>query len=148
MFHSLLIVQHSIFNISLLILGVLIIIGTYYLHRIFQAKILTVLLTITAVGCMCVGIFTEHNEPMHSIASSVVFLFGGLSVIVSSRWIQQPFSYVSLVLGIISLGALLLYGVHQYLGVGVGGMERMIVYPLLTWMMGFGGYLGAYTKTS
>jgi hypothetical membrane protein len=137
-----------LFNTSLLVLGALIIIGTYYLHRILHVKIFTAFLAIAAVGCICVGVFTEHSEPMHSIASSIVFFFGGLSVIVSFRWIQQPFSYVSLILGVISLGALFLFGIHQYLGLGVGGMERMIVYPILAWMMGFSGYLSVLTEKS
>jgi hypothetical protein len=28
-----------------------------------------------------------------------------------------------------------------YLGLGVCGMERMITYPTLLWIIGFGGYL-------
>jgi hypothetical protein len=30
-----------------------------------------------------------------------------------------------------------------FLGLGAGGMERMIVYPALMWLAGFGGYLVA-----
>jgi hypothetical protein len=35
-----------------------------------------------------------------------------------------------------------------YLGLGVGGMERMIVYPILIWMIGFGGGLIALPEKS
>jgi hypothetical protein len=28
-----------------------------------------------------------------------------------------------------------------YLGLGLGGIERFVVYPLLLWMLGFGAYL-------
>jgi len=47
-------------------------------------------------------------------------------------------------LGLFSLTALFLlvftrdYG---WLGLGAGGMERMIAYPMCLWMIGFGGYL-------
>jgi hypothetical protein len=35
-----------------------------------------------------------------------------------------------------------------YVGLGVGGMERMIVYPILIWMIGFGGFLSAFSEKS
>ncbi|MCX9076244.1 MAG: hypothetical protein OIN88_16610 [Candidatus Methanoperedens sp.] len=40
-----------------------------------------------------------------------------------------------------TLAALVLYGSDIYLGLGPGGMERMIAYPVLLWGTGFGGYL-------
>jgi hypothetical protein len=39
------------------------------------------------------------------------------------------------------LGALVFFMAGVDLGLGVGGMERMIVYPILMWGAGFGGYL-------
>jgi hypothetical protein len=42
------------------------------------------------------------------------------------------------------LGALILFIGKIDLGLGVGGMERMILYPILMWGAGFGGYLIAY----
>jgi hypothetical protein len=38
------------------------------------------------------------------------------------------------------------FGDKVYLGLGVGGMERMIAYPALMWGTGFGGYLIAYPE--
>jgi len=34
-----------------------------------------------------------------------------------------------------------------YLGLGPGGMERMIVYPALMWLAGFGGHLATKKET-
>jgi hypothetical protein len=48
---------------------------------------------------------------------------------------------VSILLGVGSLVALGLYGSKVYLGLGGGGMERMIAYPVLAWGIGFGGAL-------
>jgi hypothetical membrane protein len=45
----------------------------------------------------------------------------------------MPFSVISVILGLITLGALVLFMVGMDLGLGVGGMERMIVYPILMW---------------
>ena len=43
--------------------------------------------------------------------------------------------------GGIALVALVLALTHNYMGIGKGGMERMIVYPLFLWVLGFGGAL-------
>ena len=54
--------------------------------------------------------------------------------------------YFSAVLGLVSLFMLVGYVGEIYLGLGAGGMERMIVYPVLVWALGFGGYLMAIEK--
>jgi hypothetical membrane protein len=61
---------------------------------------------------------------------------------------KLPFSLISIFLGVMSLFALVLFAAQQYLGLGVGGMERMIVYPLLMWIIGFSGYLFASPEKS
>jgi hypothetical protein len=45
-----------------------------------------------------------------------------------------------------TLATLGLFESGQYLGLGAGGMERMIAYPALMWGAGFGGYLIAYSQ--
>jgi hypothetical membrane protein len=137
-----------VFNVSIFLLGLLSIIGTYYLQRAFNLKVVTILLTITAVAAMGVGIFTENSEPMHMGASFFVFLFSGLSAISSCRLMKYPFNIISILLGLMSLLALILFIGNIYFGLGVGGMERMIVYPILIWMIGFGGFLIAFTEKS
>ena len=137
-----------VFNASIFLLGSLMIVGTYFLQRAFNVKILTVLLTLAALGSMGVGIFTENIEPMHGIVALIVFLFGGLSAIYSYKLMKLPFSLINVLLGLMSLLASVLYIVNQYLGLGAGGMERIIVYPILIWTIGFGGYLIAFPEKS
>ena len=52
-------------------------------------------------------------------------------------------SYLSIILGLATLAALFLFVGGINLGLGVGGMERMIVYPALLWAVGFGGHMMA-----
>ena len=137
-----------IFNVSVFLLGALMIIGAYFLQRAFNVKILTVLLTLSALGSMGVSIFTENSEPMHSIASLIVFLFAGLSTIYSYKLMKLPFSIINVLLGVMSLVALVLFAINLYLGLGAGGMEHMIVYPILIWTIGFGGFLIASPNKS
>jgi len=140
----------SIFNSSVFLLGLLLIIGTYFLQRGFKEyKILTLVLILTAIGAMGVGVFTENFGTIHRVFSLIAFLFGGLSAVFSVtcsyvhkfKLLKMPFSVIAVILGVVSLGALVLFADKMNLGLGVGGMERMIVYPLLMWGAGFGGYL-------
>lgn len=110
-----------------------------------------------ALGAMGVGIATKAFTVAHGAVSSMAFFFGGLSAIASFRVLKKPLSWVSVVLGAMTLGALALFSIGLvasgswasdvaydsvfYLGLGPGGMERMIVYPLLVWLAGFAGYL-------
>ena len=136
----------TVFNVSIFLLGLLSIIGTYYLQRAFNLKMITILLTIAAVAAMGVGIFTENSEPMHMFASFFVFLFSGLSAISSCRLIKYPFNIIVILLGLVSVLAMILFMENIYVGLGVGGMERMIVYPILIWMIGLGGFLIAFPE--
>ena len=143
-----------IFNSSVFLMGLLLIIGAYFLQRAFDFTMLTVLLALTAVGVMGVGVFTEDFGAIHGVVSLMAFLFGGLSAIFSVicsyvhgfKLVKMPFSALGIILGLMTLGALGLFVVKIYLGLGAGGMERMIAYPILMWGAGFGGYLIAYPE--
>jgi len=52
-------------------------------------------------------------------------------------------SVASLLLGALTLSSLMLFVLGNYIGLGAGGMERMIAYPVILWGVGFGGYLMA-----
>jgi hypothetical membrane protein len=143
-----------IFNSSVFLMGLLLIIGAYFLQRAFSFEVLTVMLVLTAIGAMGVGIFTEDSGTIHTVVSLITFLFSGLSAIFSVlcsyvhkfSLVKMPFSAISVILGLMTLGALGLFVGKIYLGLGVGGMERMIAYPVLMWGAGFGGYLIAYSE--
>jgi hypothetical protein len=60
--------------------------------------------------------------------------------------VKSPLSYVSIILGALTLLAIILFMLGQgssdfYLGIGVGGMERFIIYPMMLWLLGLGSYL-------
>jgi hypothetical membrane protein len=132
----------TVFNSSVFLLGLLMFVGTYFLHRKFNYKLLTGLLILAAIGAMGVGVFTENSPaPAHSVVSLIAFLFGGLSAITSFKLLKMPFSVVAVILGLVTLCALGLFAGNFDLGLGVGGIERMIAYPILLWGAGFGGYL-------
>ena len=55
----------------------------------------------------------------------------------------HPMSIAVIFLGGLTLGSLALFVLGIHLGLGPGGMERMIVYPVILWGASFGGYLMA-----
>ena len=140
-----------IFNSSVFLLGLMVVLGAYFMRRSFRDRLVTGLLVLAGVGAMGVGLFPENNPVMHRIVADVAFNFGGLAPIAACRLLRKPFNYFSLVLGLVSLCAMVLLsaqysfglGEQYFLGLGPGGMERMIVYPVLLWEMGLGGYLTA-----
>ncbi len=135
-----------IFNSSIFLLGLMVIASAYFIGRAFGNRMVTALFTLAGVGAMGVGIFPENVPLIHFAFSFVTFLFGGLSAIAAYRIERPPLNYFSVVMGVISLIALVLFASGIFFGLGKGGMERMIAYPILLWAIGFGGYLIGYTQ--
>jgi len=129
-----------IFNSSVFLLGLLAFVSAYLLSK-YKWKEFLFCLFLTGIGAMGVGIFTENFGVLHTVFSFFAFFFGALSSIFSYKIQKPPFSFLSVLLGLISLVSLILFGSGVYLGLGKGGMERMIAYPILIWALGFGGYL-------
>lgn len=137
-----------IFNSSVFLLGVLGITGTYFIHRVFNSRLFSILLAIANMGAIGVGLFTEDFGIVHTIFAVILFLFTGLTAILSYKLQKPPLSYLSVILGALALLAIVLVGSGTYLGLGKGGMERMIVYPALLWVIGFGAHLIGSSDTS
>ncbi len=134
-------VSAPIFNSSIIALGILLAISAYLLMRGIDSRVFPVLIFLTGLGAAGVGIFPETTGAPHSLFALVAFLFGGLTAIYSYRLIGSIFGYLSIVLGVLSLIALVMYATGHYGALHRGGMERLIVYPTILWALGFGGCL-------
>lgn len=129
-----------LFNSSTVVFGAFILIGLLLGRRAIGTG-LTITLAVYGACVVGVGVFPETTGALHGGIALGMFVFGAVSAIISYRVLRPPLSYASVGLGIIALVALVLTLTHNYLGVGKGGMERMIVYPLFLWVLGFGGAL-------
>ncbi len=78
---------------------------------------------------------------VHDALSGLVFFFGGLSAIESRKLVANPLDKLFPIVGAIAIGAAALSGVGVDLGLGPGGIERIVAYPILVWALAFGGYL-------
>ena len=132
-----------IFNSAIFGFGLLLIAAAYLLHTRRINRGFLFLLALTGVGAAGVGIFPETVVIPHAISAITVFICGGLCAIFAYRIFTGPWSWISPVLGIITLVATVLLGAKCYLGLGAGGMERMIAYPLILWAIGTGAFLMA-----
>lgn len=131
-----------IFNSSITLLGIFVIISSWLLYKVFKSKVLSILLFLTGFGATGVGVFPEGSPlHLHTIMSAVTFIFAGVTAITAYKFTPKPISWISVILGILSLTALGLFASGNYLGIGHGGMERMIVYPVLLWALVFGGHI-------
>ncbi|MFP3190385.1 MAG: DUF998 domain-containing protein [Thermoproteota archaeon] len=131
-----------IFNGSIIFLGILVIIGSYFLLKAKVPKDIPILAIISAIGMIGVGTFPEGSPFMlHTVSSFITFLFIGIFAIVSYRIQKFPMNVFAIIAGAATLLALFLYASNIYLGLGMGGMERMVVYPVMVWSLAFAGYL-------
>jgi hypothetical membrane protein len=136
---------HDVFNVSIVLMGVLLILGTLLIRTGFPARASRSLglglLMIAGVGAIGVGLSPEDVDlTVHSISALLAFLFGNLALIVlgiamfrDTRW--DGFRAFSLFCGLIGLIALGLFLGKAYGPLGVGGMERLIVAPVLLWAL-------------
>ncbi len=143
----------TIFTTTLVAVGVLVIVSGYAIYRSLGAghvvtalALLLVLYGICALGVAAFNGSTEQSLALHTLFSLFVFTIGGLAAIVSYGVLRVPFSIFAVILGIISLTAIAVNIIYQdanplFATIGLGGVERWIVYPSVMWLIGFGGYL-------
>lgn len=130
----------TIFNFTMILAGILILSANYYLFKFYHEKIAGILIGLLGLGVLGVGIFPGNMTPMHPIFSLITFISGGIAAIYSYRLINSPFKYIALISGIICL--FFLFTSNMFIPVmGGGGVERWVAYPIILWLLGFGGYL-------
>ena len=133
-----------IFDTTMLIAGVLLLAGAFALWRLYQHRVLTVVSALFGAGTLGVGIFPGNTGP-HPIAAMIAFVFSALTAIAVFRVTSAPFRFMSLAVGLLSLAALAagMLGDNSPVvkSIGIGGVERWVVFPVILWLVFFGGYL-------
>lgn len=135
----------TIFDTAMIVTGLLVLGAAFCLERGFRRTAVAILTGLTGLGILGVGVFPGNYGNVHALFALLIFSAGGLAAIVSQTVQTRPFSVISSILGVISLGMLVLYMIlgesGPLGGLGIGGIERWIAYPILLWTMSFGGYL-------
>lgn len=134
-------VSAPVFNTSIIILGVCIIFAAYLGAEVFKSRLFRNLIALAGLGAGGVGMFPENVPILHTVMSLITFVFAGVAAVYGVRVFDRRLGVLSVIAGVISLVALALFISGNYLGLGHGGMERLIVYPVLSWGLMLSGYL-------
>ena len=138
-----------LFDASLVLFGLFTLVAAYYIQRAYSNIIFTALLSLFGFGVLGVGIFPENTGDLHSNLAAVAFLVIGPAAIAASRSLKRPMSTLSLIMGALITGLIILFGpywsipglANPFLSLGGGGLERPATYPGVFWAIGVGGYL-------
>ncbi|MGP6220615.1 DUF998 domain-containing protein [Caldiplasma sukawensis] len=131
-----------IFNGAIILLGITEIIGSYLL-KIYN-KYFFIFIMLGGIGSAGVGIFNEHFGFIHLVFAFLAFFFGSAASYIVLRKERNFVSVIYATLGTISIVSLVLFSIgilakmpSFYLGLGEGGMERMIFIPEVLWSLAF-----------
>jgi hypothetical membrane protein len=136
----------AIFDITMLVTGVMILAGAWFAYRALRRKSVLIPTALLGVGTLGVGVVPLTHPAPHTLFAFTAFLAGGIAVVLSSRRAAAPFRYLWMMLGTVALGATVL-AVDVFrtwwpmVELGEGGLERWIVYPIVLWLVAFGSYL-------
>lgn len=123
--------------------------GSYLLLRGSGRRGLMAVYLLPGIGVLTAILSPENvNVAVHSVGAVLAFVPGGFVLLLSFRLIRSELKYVAPVLGLTTLlGVAVEFGGYYstlvQVTLGPGGAERIIVYPILAWLMIFGGYLSA-----
>ena len=135
-----------LFNDSIRLLGLAGLAGTILIRTAFSSKTTTHIglgaLLVANLGAIAVGTYPEGSSwpfaGIHSVVSLVTFLGSGFALVFlalamsrDTRW--QGLRAYTFVSGGVTFVAIGLFASGHYLGIGPGGMERVVVAPILLW---------------
>ena len=138
----------ALFNSSLFAIGLLNVVGGYFLFRVHKDRILFLVFAIGGIGAMGAGLIPlDSTVGIHGLFALLAFLFINLEAILCARRVRNPLRLLSVAAGVVGLSFLVVMMlvdaevVDPSNSIGHGGVERMIAYPALLWMLVYGGHL-------
>jgi len=131
-----------LFNATMVLTGLGNALGGYAYYRVHGSRRLLALFGLTSAGSAGVGFFPSTVPAPHYAFALLAFVALNAQVVACSR--RAPPGLRSLgvfagVAGFASLGRFVF--ADAYGPLGFGGVERMVVYPAILWLLAFGGTL-------
>jgi len=136
-----------LFNASLFVVGVLNVLGGYAFYRYHGKRWLFATFAIAGVGAIGTALFPLNVSDVHGLFALVAFLFFNLQAIGTATHLDGAMQALSIVAGLFGLAFVVVMAIGDggntavFGPIGHGGTERMIIYPVMLWMVAFGGYL-------
>lgn len=140
---------HAWMNASFVIQGVLLITSLILTRPLWHSFLTTtsrVFIFLAGLGWILAGVApADVNEGLHVLAAFLVFFCGNIGLLYAERagrgeetWTVRAYS---LSLGAIGLVATALFMGEVWFIFGMGGMERLVVFPLQVWAVLTGTFL-------
>ena len=139
---------HGLMNVSFIVLGVTMTAGSILIsHQFARSRAATTglaAMAISGIGVIIVGIFPENSIPaFHGLGAAIPFTVGNAALIIIATSPRMPvvlrlYSFLS---GAVAILALVCYSSRHYLGLGEGGIERVVAYPQTVWLIVIGLFL-------
>jgi hypothetical membrane protein len=138
-----------LFNASLIAVGAMNLAAGYLIYRAHRRPWILAIFTLAAAGAAGAGLVPLDTSGLHGIFALAAFLFFNVEAIAVGTLVNGLMRIVSWIAGLVGIGFVVLMVIGDsgspgvFGPIGHGGAERMIVYPVMLWLMGFGGYLMA-----
>ena len=146
---------HDLMNASFIVLGIAMTTGSILISRNFArsraAAAGFAAMAISGIGVIIVGIFPENSIPaFHGLGAAIPFTLGNAALIIVAASPMMPvvlrlYSFLS---GTLAVLALVSYSSGHYLGLGEGGIERVVAYPQTVWLIVIGLFLLMRSRAS
>ena len=140
--------KHTLMNWSFAVTGILMIIGAILIYTLFKKSRSTMIgftcIALGGIGGILVGLYPENTiGTLHVTGAFLDFFVGNLGIVILGMSLLTPkwLRMYTLITGFLTLICLILYSSKIYLGLGLGGMERLASYPQTVWLIVFGFYL-------
>ena len=141
--------DHALVNASFIMLGLTMAVGSLFIYQEFRKNrgslLAFSLMAAAGAGTILVGLFPENTVPfMHGLGAVFGLLVSNLAqmiLAISLTRVRPSFRVYTFASALISVIAFVLFTAHTYLGIGVGGMERLVSYPQTLWLTLFGLYM-------
>jgi hypothetical membrane protein len=136
-----------LFNVLLVVIGGLNAIGGYLFYRGHRRPWLLAPYVVGGAGAIGAGLLPLDTGGVHSIFALAGFLFFNIESLGTAVVVRGPMKAISVAAGAIGLvfvGVMIVgdAGNPAIFGpIGHGGAERMIVYPVMLWLLTLGGNL-------
>lgn len=136
-----------LFNSMLIVVGALNVLAGIGLSREYGRRSLVVVYGLTGVGAIGAGIFTLDAGGLHSVFAAIGFTFFNVQALITAALLRGAVRLLGLAAGVLGLTYMVIMVIGDagnpavFGAIGHGGTERMIIYPVMLWLLALGGYL-------
>ncbi|MEV0976566.1 DUF998 domain-containing protein [Streptomyces sp. NPDC049915] len=142
--------EHGLMNVSFVALGVLLVVGAALTGGVLwdrgrAAAVARLLLASAGMGFVLTGLApADVNENQHVLGALFIMGAGNIGLVVAgfglAEHVPTPLRWGTSLLGVTAITAFGLFLSHHYLGLGMGGMERVAALPFLFWALAVGAH--------